>query len=60
MACLIARGYRDFSDMPDEALRALADDLANPSAAMKRIRAKRKAEKIRRTVGEQVTEKKAP
>lgn len=33
--------YRDFSEMPDDALRALADDLSNPTAALKRIRAAR-------------------
>jgi len=36
--------YRDFSEMPDDALRALARDLADPKAALRRIRdEKRKA-----------------
>ena len=29
--------YRDFSEMPADKLRSLADDLASPVAAMKRI-----------------------
>ena len=30
--------YRDFSEMPADKLRSLADDLASPVVAMKRIR----------------------
>lgn len=36
------RKWRDFSEMPDDALRAFADDLANPSEALKRIRSKKR------------------
>lgn len=35
----MAGKYAKFSEMPDDALRALANDLANPKEAMKRIRA---------------------
>ena len=35
--------YRDFSEMSDDALRALANDMSDPKAALKRIRAERRA-----------------
>ena len=35
--------YRDFSEMPDDVLRAFAYDLAHPTKAVKRIKAARKA-----------------
>jgi hypothetical protein len=37
------RGWKDFSEMPDDKLRALANDIANATEAMKRIRARKKA-----------------
>lgn len=37
--------YRDFSEMPPEALMALSRDLSNPKAAIKRIMLERAAHK---------------
>jgi hypothetical protein len=38
----VSTKYRNFSEMPDNVLRAFADDMANPTAAMKRLRDSRK------------------
>lgn len=35
--------YRDFHEMPNDALCALANDLANPKEALRRIRSVRAA-----------------